>query len=277
MHDIFSKDTPLVLVGCGNMGGAMAEGWLAAGLSVDALIIADPTVSEGRIEGVPASNYLDSVTDLAEGTLPRAVVLAVKPQIIDKVLPALTSLVSGDTLVISVAAGVTLEQMQRGIGTDAVYVRTMPNTPAAVGAGITGLTADAGISPENRALACELLASTGATVWIADEALMDAVTGVSGSGPAYIFHMVESMAAAGAAQGLPADVAMQLARQTVIGAARLMEAQPEVPADELRRRVTSPNGTTAAALDVLMGDEGQKPLMSKAVAAATKRGKELAG
>lgn len=277
MRDIFSKEHPLILVGCGNMGGAMAEGWLAAGLPAEALIIADPTVAEGRIEGVPAGNYLDTVSKLPAGVMPRAIVLAVKPQIIDAVLPALKDIVAAQTLVISVAAGVTVSQMERGIGTKAVYVRTMPNTPAAVGAGITGLTADPAIAEKYKTLACELLASTGSTVWVEDEALMDAVTGVSGSGPAYIFHMVESMAAAGEAQGLPTDVAMQLARQTVIGAARLMEAQPDVPADELRRRVTSPNGTTAAALDVLMADDGQVPLMERAITAATKRGKELAG
>jgi len=277
MYEFFSRTSPLVLIGCGRMGGAMALGWLKAGVAPDAIYVVAPSAREGRLPGVPAENYLADASELNEDVIPRAMILAVKPQMMDNVLPLLKNKVGADTLVISVAAGVTLAQMERGIGAEAVYVRSMPNTPAAVGAGITGMTAGPDIKEEDKILARELLTATGPTVWVEDEAMMNAVTGVSGSGPAYVFYMVECMAAAGVRNGLPEDVAMQLARQTVIGAGRLMDADEDVPADELRRRVTSPGGTTAAGLNVLMHDQGLGELMFNTVTAARKRGEELAG
>jgi pyrroline-5-carboxylate reductase len=277
MRKDFTPENALVLVGCGHMGRAMAQGWLKAGLDPKALFIADPVARQGSVDSVPAANYIPSLDLMPSGTQVRAVVVAVKPQIMDKVLPSLTGVINGATLIISIAAGVTLAQMARGVGADAVYVRAMPNTPAAVGAGITGVTAGPSISDADKILARELLTATGPTVWISDEDQMNAVTAVSGSGPAYVFHLVECMAAAGARQGLPEDVAMQLARQTIVGAARLMEAEADVSAADLRRRVTSPGGTTAAALEVIMHTGGMPDLMLKAVEAATKRGEELAG
>lgn len=202
--------------------------------------------------------------------------LAVKPQMMDEVLAQIACVVGADTLVLSVAAGVTLGALTQGIGVHATYVRAMPNTPAAIGAGITGLAGEADMTQGNRDLAQQLMQAVGETVWVSDEALIDAVTAVSGSGPAYVFQMVESMAAAGTQVGLEEETAMKLARQTIIGAARLLEAEADISASELRRRVTSPGGTTAAALDVLMVTEsGLGELMGRAISAAHARGQEL--
>lgn len=277
MKNAFSSDTPLILVGCGHMGRAMAQGWLAAGLAPGALHVVDPVAQAGVLPGVPAENYVTSLEQLTSGLKVRAIILAVKPQSMEAVLPLLADLLDRETLVISIAAGVTLDQMARGIAAEAVLVRAMPNTPAAVGAGITGLTAHPSIKDDQRELARALLSATGPTVWVDLEEQMNTVTAVSGSGPAYVFHLVECMAAAGVREGLSEDVAMQLARQTVIGSARLMEAEADVPAVELRRRVTSPGGTTAAALAVLMDTGGMSDVMRAAVKAARKRGEELAG
>jgi len=277
MQAIFSADNPLILVGCGHMGRAMAQGWLQSGLQATALYVADPAASASMLPEVPAANFVKAPSDLPHSMTARAIILAVKPQIMNKVLPSVTGVVGPETLVVSVAAGVTLAQMEAGIDKPAQYVRAMPNTPAAVGAGITGVTA-ANMIVENQEIALSLMAATGSSVWIEDESLMDAVTGVSGSGPAYVFHMVEAMAAAGEAEGLDASTAAALARQTIIGAGQLMAHEAAVDAAELRERVTSPGGTTAAALDVLMQEgDGLKSLMRQAVRAATKRGKELAG
>lgn len=277
MDKVFSAQNPLVLVGCGHMGHAMAVGWLKAGLSPDAIWVVDPAADPHVLPEVKKSHFLTTLEHLDKSLSVRAIVLAVKPQIMDSVLPQITPIVRPETLVISIAAGVTLTQMRDGVVAEAVYVRAMPNTPAAVGAGITGLTAEETIDEEDKLLARELMTATGPTVWIANENQMNTVTAVSGSGPAYVFHLVECMAAAGAREGLPEDVAMQLARQTIIGAARLMDVEEDVSAADLRRRVTSPAGTTAAALDVLMHTGGLPDLMLKAVTAARKRGEELAG
>jgi len=277
MNNVFSADAPLVLVGCGHMGRALAVGWLNAGLLPEALIVVDPVANPEALPGVPGNNFYKTLDEVSLPCAVRAVILAVKPQVMDDILPQVAPLVGSETLVISVAAGVTLRQMERGLEVEAVLVRAMPNTPAAVGAGITGLTAAKGIKENHKALACRLLEATGQAVWIGSEDQMNAVTAVSGSGPAYVFHLVESMAAAGVKEGLPEDVAMQLARQTVIGAAQLMEQDRDVPADKLRQKVTSPGGTTAAALGVLMSENGLTALMYKAIKAARIRGEELAG
>jgi len=276
MQQAFSATSPLVLVGCGNMGHAMAQGWLRAGLGADCLFVVDPQVTPARLPGVDAGHLVVSADGLPEGLKARVLVLAVKPQMMDDVLPQIARFVDGDTLILSVAAGVTLNALARGIDVRATYVRAMPNTPAAIGAGISGLAGDPAMSADNRALAQKLMHAVGDSVWVEDESLIDSVTAVSGSGPAYIFHLVECMAAAGVRAGLGEETAMKLARQTVIGAAKLLEEEAEVPASELRRRITSPSGTTAAALDVLMAaDTGLGQLMVEAIEAARARGEAL--
>ncbi|TNE67738.1 MAG: pyrroline-5-carboxylate reductase [Alphaproteobacteria bacterium] len=278
MIEAINANSPLILVGCGHMGHAMAVGWLSAGLAPEALYVVDPHANPGVLPALPAGHFVEAVGLLPRGLKPRALVIAVKPQIIDSVLPLLTPFATEDTLVISIAAGITLSHMKEGIGADALYVRTMPNTPAAVGAGITGMVAGAGLSEDDRHLVQRLLDATGQSVWIADEDQMNTVTAVSGSGPAYVFHLIECMAAAGVEEGLPEDVAMRLARQTIVGAARLLDVEADVPVGKLRDRVTSPGGTTAAALKVLMHDgDGLAALMFRAVAAARLRGEELGG
>lgn len=261
----------VVLVGAGKMGLALVRGWLGAGLRPDALTLVDPqpqdaAITLAREEGVALV-----------GTLPdhaaRVVVLAVKPQILPVVLPDLTRTVSGQTLVVSIAAGISLATLLGGLTTHRV-VRAMPNTPAQIGQGMTGAVAAPGISSEDLELAEDLLAAAGELLWFDDETRIDQVTAVSGSGPAYVFHMVEALAAAGEAEGLAPEDAMQLARQTVIGAAALLDADA-TDAATLRQNVTSPNGTTAAALDVLMAKDGLTALMKRAVAAARKRSEDL--
>ncbi|WP_020399618.1 pyrroline-5-carboxylate reductase [Kordiimonas gwangyangensis] len=274
----FSSEKPLLLMGCGRMGHAMAMGWLRAGLAPEHLYVVDPAAPPSCLPNMAEGHFVTNAHALPNGLKARVIIVAVKPQVIGGILPLLTPFADEGTLVISVAAGVPLSMLEDGVAVDATYVRAMPNTPAAIGAGITGLTARDDISVADKALARELLHAVGETVWIADEAQMNAVTAVSGSGPAYVFHLVECMAHAGAELGLSPDVAMQLARQTVIGAARLMDEETEVSASELRRQVTSPGGTTEAALKVLGHSEtGLADLMMRALAAAEQRGVELGG
>lgn len=253
------------------MGLALAKGWFAAGLPGAGTVFVDPHPSEdakdlaGRFGvGLSSSVPLES---------PRVLVLAVKPQIIAAVMAQLKGAIGPETLVVSVAAGVNLETLSQNLGTERI-VRAMPNTPAQVGKGVTGAVAGAGVDEVDRALTDALLSAVGTGVWLAEERLLDALTAVSGSGPAYVFLLTEAMASAGIAQGLEADQAMVLARQTVIGAAALMEADP-TDAATLRQNVTSPGGVTAAALEVLMADDGVKDLMVKAVDRATRRNAEL--
>lgn len=271
----FTPDAPLILVGCGNMGKALVRGWLAAGLNPAALVIIDPVLEAGElVEGVRTCRGAE---ECQGGPAARLLLLAVKPQVMNDVLASVTGLADSRTIAISVAAGVTLAQLRRGLGEGPALVRAMPNTPAAVGAGVTGLVGDAGVSEEDKALADAVMRAAGLTVWVESEDLMNAVTAVSGSGPAYVFHLVEALGAAGMAAGLGEKEATVLARQTIVGAAHLLEADAEVPAGTLRERVTSPGGTTAAALNILMASDGLKELMTKAVAAAKKRGEDLAG
>ena len=268
-HDAISPSAPLLLLGCGKMGGALLKGWLADGLQARAVYTVDPS---GVPAGAEADQHVSSLGDLKCPT-PRVVVVATKPQILADVLPDLKSFVGADTLVLSIAAGATVKSFQNILGADARVVRAMPNTPSAIGKGMTVLVGD-DLLMEDKFLAEGLMASSGLVRWIGDEGLMDAVTGVSGSGPAYVFHLVEAMAKAGEAQGLDADLAMTLARQTIVGAAALLD-QSDESASTLRENVTSPKGTTAAALDVLMADDGLTTLMTRTIHAATKRGKEL--
>jgi pyrroline-5-carboxylate reductase len=263
----------LALVGAGKMGGAMLEGWLALGLDPHNVVVIEPQPSEEMValsmKGVALNPPAGAVVNIA------TIVLAVKPQVAAEVLPSVASLAGAETLVLSIMAGKTLGFLQ-GAMPKAAIVRAMPNTPAAIGRGITVAVPNAAVTPEQKQRAHALLAASGAVEWIADEGLMDAVTAVSGSGPAYVFLLAETLAKAGVAAGLPAPLAAKLARETVAGSGELLHRSPLDPAT-LRRNVTSPAGTTAAALGVLMAADGLEPLMRQAVAEAAKRSKELAG
>ncbi|MES2665001.1 MAG: pyrroline-5-carboxylate reductase [Pseudomonadota bacterium] len=258
----------LVLLGCGKMGTALLTGWLAAGV---------PAASVWVIEPQPTDWLKTLGVHLNEGVPPAPAValLAVKPQMMGAALPALQALGNGRTLFVSIAAGTTIARFEAVLGADTPIVRTMPNTPAMVGRGITAICGNAATTAADLDLAEALMAAVGQVVRLEDEHQIDAVTGVSGSGPAYVFHLIEAMAQAGVAQGLGPDVAMQLARATVCGAGELAFQSPETAA-QLRLNVTSPGGTTAAALAVLMdADTGLAPLLARAVKAATDRGREL--
>lgn len=272
----FRSFSPLVLVGCGNMGRALVRGWLSAGLSPEALVIIDPQLDPKEVPEFASVTMVAHPADLPHDLRARLLLLAVKPQVMNAVMGSVKPLVGSETLAVSVAAGVTLSQMRVGLGDDIGLVRAMPNTPSAIGAGVTGLCASECVSDADCALANAVMQAAGQTVWVSEETLMNTVTATSGSGPAYVFHMVEALAAAAEANGLPADKAMTLARQTIVGAGKLLEADAHVPASKLRERVTSPGGTTAAALEVLKESGELTDLMTRAVAAAKKRGEELA-
>lgn len=265
---------PLVLAGCGKMGGAMLAGWLARGLDPAMVFVQDPGpppdiaafLDSHRIKAVPGLGGL--------ARPPAVIVVAVKPQAMDQVFPALARRAGAETLVISIAAGKALASFEQHLGAGAAVVRAMPNTPAAVGRGITVCCPNAHVTAAQRALCVDLLGAVGEVGWIADETLMDAVTAVSGSGPAYVFLMAEALEAAAIAEGLEPVLARQLARATVAGSGELMR-QSTLDAAELRRNVTSPGGTTAAALSVLMAENGLVRLMGRAVDAAARRGREL--
>jgi pyrroline-5-carboxylate reductase len=265
-----AKIGSVILVGAGKMGLALTRGWLAAGLPAGDLTLVDPNPAE--VTQAFAREHGVGLAPRAEGDKGRVVVMAVKPQIIGKVMAEVKPVVGDDTLILSIAAGISIAALQQGLGSARV-VRAMPNTPAQLGKGMSGLVASAGASQEDRAIADALMRAAGDLAWFDDEAMIDAVTSVSGSGPAYVFHMVEALAAAGEKQGFSPEQAMHFARQTIIGAAALLEAEPDVSAATLRQNVTSPKGTTAAALEVLM--EGLPPLMDKTVAACRRRSEEL--
>jgi pyrroline-5-carboxylate reductase len=262
----------LVLVGAGKMGSALIEGWLRSGLAAKNVAVIEPQPSPqiaalaGR--GVRLNPDLRTLADVA------AIVLAVKPQVAGAVLPPLAPMIGPATLVVSIMAGRTLQFLSDALARPCALVRAMPNTPAAIGRGITVAVA-LSASDAQRDLAHRLLRATGAVEWIDDEALMDAVTAVSGSGPAYVFLLAEALARAGAAAGLPPRLAEALARETVAGSGELLH-RSTLDAATLRENVTSPGGTTAAALAVLMGENGLVPLMRAAIAAATRRSRELA-
>jgi pyrroline-5-carboxylate reductase len=257
------------------MGGAMLEGWLAAGLSPGAVTVIDPHPAP-RLEALVREGL--TINPPPGQTRPADVaVLAIKPQMLDAAVPALARATDAGTLAISVMAGKTIANIRERVPHLSAIVRAMPNTPAAVGRGITGCFASPGTSAERRALAGALLEAVGKVVFVDDERLIDAVTAVSGSGPAYVFHLVECMAKAGEEQGLPPALAMTLARATVEGAGELMFREPGTEAATLRKNVTSPAGTTAAALEVLMAPDAMPALLSRAIAAARRRAEELSG
>lgn len=269
MDDLAARG--LVLLGCGKMGSAMLEGWLAGGLPASSVWVIDPGQSDWLAARVAEGLHLNEVLPEA----PAVVLLAVKPQMMDAALPQVAEFADGQTLFVSVAAGKTLGYFADRLGAGAPVIRAMPNTPAAVGRGITALTGNDRVDEAALALAETLLSAVGQTVRLQHEGQMDAVTAVSGSGPAYVFHLIEALAAAGVAQGLPPEMAMRLAKATVGGAGQLAEHATEDPA-QLRVNVTSPGGTTAAALAVLMDpDTGFPALLDRAVAAAAARSKAL--
>ncbi|MEM5494735.1 pyrroline-5-carboxylate reductase [Hoeflea sp. AS16] len=270
---MISSANPLVLVGAGNMGGAMLNGWLDAGTDPASIVVIDPKPSEAMAARLTAAG-VRCESSVPEGLTAGILMLAVKPQIMDAVLEGLTGLVGPRTVSLSIAAGKTIAYFEERLG--GAIVRSIPNTPAMVGRGITGAVANAAVSAEARDEIDRLLSVCGPVEWVEDEALIDAITAVSGSGPAYVFYLVECMAEAGRKCGLPADLAMRLARATVTGAGELMHRSPDGAAT-LRQNVTSPNGTTAAALAVLMAEDGIQPVFDKALKAAADRSRELAG
>ncbi len=265
----------LMLVGCGKMGGALLSGWLASATTPRPIYVVEPN-AEGvtAFKGKPGVACVAKAADLPAGIIPDVVVFATKPQVMDDVVPAYRRFAGKGGLFISVAAGRTLAFFAGHLGDGASIVRTMPNTPAQVGRGITVCCANRHVRAEQRQLADGLMSATGEVGWVDDEALIDSVTGVSGSGPAYVFLLAECMAQAGIEAGLAPDLAARLARATVAGAGELLYRSPESPA-RLRQNVTSPNGTTAAALSLLMAEDGLQQLMSRAVAAAVQRSREL--
>ena len=261
----------LVLVGAGKMGGAMLEGWLALGLDPNRIAVQEPQPSSD-IAALAARGVLLNPASVNDASV---IVIAVKPQVAQDIVPKLRAMLRPNTVAVSVMAGKTLRFLESALGECAI-VRSIPNTPAAVGRGITVAVPNARVSEAQRKLSGALLGSVGQVEWVDDEQLIDAATAVSGSGPAYVFLLAESLTRAGAAAGLPADLSARLARATVSGSGELLHRSP-LDAATLRQNVTSPGGTTAAALGILMAGDGLDPLMEKAVAAATKRSRELAG
>jgi pyrroline-5-carboxylate reductase len=263
----------LVLVGAGKMGSALLEGWLRFGLDPKRIAVLEPQpspqISTLTSQGLRLNPELRALADVA------AAVIAVKPQTAAEAIPPLKPMIGASTVVVSIMAGRTLQFIAGALKAPCALVRAMPNTPAAIGRGIT-VAVPRDVSPAQRELAHRLLCAAGAVEWIDDETLMDAVTAVSGSGPAYVFLLAEALAEAGIAAGLPPSLAAKLARETVAGSGELLH-RSDLDAAVLRQNVTSPGGTTAAALEVLMGEDGLAQLMREAVATATKRSRELAG
>ncbi|MGL4635020.1 MAG: pyrroline-5-carboxylate reductase [Beijerinckiaceae bacterium] len=270
-----SKSPKLLLIGAGKMGGAMLEGWLGNGMKPSQITVMDPAPSARMLElagpGLRLSPPVDSIGAMD------VIVLAIKPQTLDAAADVLKATANADTLLISVLAGKTISDIKARAPALQAVIRAMPNTPAAVGRGITGCAASPEVSAKQKTFASQLLSAIGRVEWVDSEDLIDAVTALSGSGPAYVFHLVECMAEAGAKAGLPPDLAMRLARATVEGAGELMFRDAATTAAKLRQNVTSPGGTTAAALEVLMARDGLMPLMERAVAAAKQRAEALSG
>jgi pyrroline-5-carboxylate reductase len=263
-----------LLAGCGKMGASLLQRWLSDNRFRHITVI-EPSGLPPEFANADLTQY-SAAADIAPGTRFDLIILAVKPQVIRDVCTALKPLAGPETLLLSIAAGTPISLLEEIFGASTTIVRTMPNTPAAIGQGATVAVANAACSPAHKTLAESALNGTGLVEWVTDEGLMNAVTALSGSGPAYVFYLIEALEKAGADIGLPADLAKALARQTVIGAAALAASTPATPAVTLRQNVTSPGGTTAAALDVLMNGEFQA-LLTRALAAAKRRGEELAG
>ncbi|MGH1367663.1 MAG: pyrroline-5-carboxylate reductase [Maritimibacter sp.] len=267
MRDVEARG--LVLLGCGKMGSAMLAGWLEGGLPASSVWVRDPLPSEW-VQGLQGLHLNEALP-----TAPAIVLVAVKPQMMTEALPTLAAMGEGETLFLSVAAGVTLNSYEKMLGAKTPIIRAMPNTPAAVGKGVTAIIGNGAASGAHLDMASALLSAVGQVVRLESEAQMGAVTAISGCGPAYVFHLIEAMASAGTNAGLNPDLALTLARATVAGAGALAEGSDETPT-QLRINVTSPKGVTAEALGVLMNEaDGFAPLMERAVAAAIKRNEEL--
>ena len=263
----------LVLVGAGKMGGAMLDGWLERGLKPKQISVIEP--QPGKTLKALARRGL-KLNPKGKPLAASAVVLAVKPQSAPEALPSVATYVGRSTLVLSIMAGRTIGFLEKSLPSGTAIVRAMPNTPAAIGRGISVAVANANISAQHRKQSSNLLAAIGKVEWVTDEALMDAVTALSGSGPAYVFLLAETMASAGIAAGLPPALATRLARETVAGSGELLH-RSDVDAATLRQNVTSPGGTTAAALEVLLGPGGFDRLLTQAIDAAARRSRQLAG
>lgn len=265
----------VLLVGCGKMGRALLDGWLSSG-SVDEVVVVEPAGPD-FLPKDKRVRHANVAGDIEPGFSPSVVVFAVKPQAMDAVVPGYRGFVEKGAAILSIAAGTTIGYFQKALGSDAAIVRAMPNTPAAIGKGTTVLVAAGTANADQRALAETLMSAVGTVDWVEDEGLIDAVTALSGGGPAYVFLLVECLAEAGRAAGLPADLSLHLARNTVVGSGALL-GQATESAATLRKNVTSPGGTTEAALRVMMdANEGIAPVLTKAIAAATARSRELAG
>jgi pyrroline-5-carboxylate reductase len=262
----------LILVGAGKMGGAMLEGWLNLGLDPRCVNIIDPAADARMI----AFCRDKGIAFGAPATAPEALVLAIKPQMLETAVPDVLPLIGETTLILSILAGKTLADLETRFGEKKSIARAMPNLPASIGYGVTGVIANKAATQAQRDMVDALLAAVGSVEWLSDESLIDALTAISGCGPAYVFYLVECLAEAGMEAGLPADLAARLARATVEGSGQLLAHNP-APPDELRRNVTSPNGVTAVALEVLMAEDGLLPLLKRTILAAKRRAAELAG
>ena len=264
---------PLLLLGAGKMGFAMLEGWLKRGLAPRKIIVVEPQPSKA-VKALTRRGL--KLNPKGKAPTAAAIVIAVKPQSAPEAVPAVRGYAGKSTLVLSIMAGRTIHFLESALPAGAAIVRAMPNTPAAIGRGITVAVPNTKVSARQRKQAGDLLSAIGSVEWASDEGVMNAVTAVSGSGPAYVFLLAEAMTKAGIAAGLPAALAAKLARETVAGSGELLH-RSEIDPATLRQNVTSPGGTTAAALDVLMGPGGFDEILTKAIAAATRRGRELAG
>ena len=267
---------PILILGAGKMGGALLSGLLARGLLPADVLIQDPAPPAETASIIAAHGIGQAAMFDALDAPPAVILAAVKPQVMDDVFPSAARLAGPHTLTLSIAAGRTIASFARHLPAGSAIVRAMPNTPAAIGHGMTVCCGNVHVSAGQKDLATKLMSAVGKVAWVDDEALMDAVTAVSGSGPAYVFHLVECMTEAGVAAGLDPVLSAQIARATVAGSGALLD-QSDQPAGELRRNVTSPGGTTAAALDVLMRDDAMRSLFVNAIVAAKKRGEELSG
>ncbi|MBL1404689.1 MAG: pyrroline-5-carboxylate reductase [Rhizobiales bacterium] len=267
-----NSDFSICLIGAGNMGGAMLAGWLESGISTERINVVDPVPSE-KMVAIFAETGVDHFTSATDAPISDVLIVAVKPQIIQKVLPSLTNMIGENTVVVSVAAGTTISTIGKHAG-DVAIVRAMPNTPSLMRRGMTGCFANGRTVASQVEQVTHLLSAIGKVVWVENESQIDAVTAVSGSGPAYVFHLAECMAKAGVEAGLPEAVAEMLARETIAGAGEML-SQLEDSSAQLRKNVTSPNGTTAAALDVFMNEQKMQSLVSQAIMAAKKRSEEL--
>lgn len=270
-------ERPLLLVGCGKMGGALLSGWLDSGIAAGGIVVVEPGGGAAGFADREGVAIVPSADRIDPALTPEVVVFAVKPQQMADVAPHYATFADADCMVLSIAAGTTIRFFADALGDGCAIVRAMPNTPAAIGQGITVLCPNAHASAHQRQLAVALLEAVGEAHLVEDEALLDPVTAVSGGGPAYVFLLIETLAKAGVEAGLPAELSARLALATVAGAGRLA-ATSDVPAATLRENVTSPGGTTLEALKILMDDDtGLQPLMTRAIAAATARSRELAG